>query len=112
MTIKKRWFVIGTVAILTIVGLPFTQREAAPVQAEPVIEQEPIEITVANLFVNSGLKMNCYEFKVIWEKLFPDKECRRFKTNIGTMHWECNVKEEIWIDANWDLKGSIRIYTK
>lgn len=107
----KRWLLIGIVAILTIVGLPLIKRESTPVQAEPS-EFIPIEIQVANKFVESDLRFNCKQFADIWKGLFPNKKCQRFRTNIGTNHWECVVYGNLWIDANWDLQGSIRTYEK
>ena len=112
MTLLKRVIIIGIIVILTTVGLPLIKREAQPVQADQIYFNETLEYQTAKKLASSNLKMNCKSFADLWKVLFADSECRKFKTNIGTMHWECRVVENFWVDANWDLRGSIRIYKK
>jgi hypothetical protein len=103
---------VAIVGWLVIVGVPLIKTLDALAQTDKIYFQETQEYQLAKRLANSNLRMNCKQFADLWKVLFPESECRRFKTNIGTMHWECRVVENIWIDANWDLAGSIRTYTK
>ena len=106
----KGWLLIGIVVLLTAVGLPLIKRESVPAQAEPT-EIIPIEIQVAELFVKSGLKYDCYAFVQVWQKLFPEANC--YRKQIGKYgHWMCDLNEELLIDANYDWKQTIMIREK
>ena len=56
--------------------------------------------------------MNCKEFADLWLILFPESKCWKYKTNIGTTHWVCELSDKKLIDANYKLTGRIEIRNK
>jgi len=97
--------------ILISVGLIPIKKLLEPVQAEPDVKVEPIEMTVAKLFVKSGLKYDCYQFMRVWKSLFPDANC--YRKQIGAYgHWVCDLNDKLLIDANYGLDKLIRIREK
>jgi len=100
------------VGLVIIVGIPFIKRNVLPAQAEQIYFQETEEYKVAKKLASSNLKLDCYKMKVLWQALFPEKNCWRYKTNIGTYHWYCEITDNLFLDANYDLRGTIRIFQK
>lgn len=80
-------------------------------QTEPLFVESPEYLTALKL-AESDVRMNCFAFKTLWLTLFPDAKCYRYKTNIGTMHWECPLGDKLIIDSNYRLDSVIRIRQK
>lgn len=111
MTNKKSWLLIVTLVILATVGLPLIKSESVPAQAEQQNFFETLEYQTAIKLAESNVRLNCFQFKVLWQTLFPNSNCYRLQ--IGKYgHWECDLNDELIIDANYNWDNVIRIRKK
>src|SRR5574343_629308 len=96
---RLRWYLIGIIVILSSVGLPLIKKESVPVQAEQIPFEETIEYQTALKLAESSVRLNCFQFKVLWQTLFPDAKC--YRVQIGKYgHWMCDLGDKLIIDSN------------
>ena len=55
---------------------------------------------------------NCAEWKNYLIKEFPDIVCRHYYAVKEFGHWECQIQDNIWTDANYRLTGVVRVWIK
>ncbi len=108
----KRGLLIGIIVILTTLGIPLLKSENHPVQAETKAIEEFNEIQVAQRLANSNVRMDCKSFAVLWQTLFPDAKCYKYKTNLGTTHWVCEINSSTIVEANYNFDRKIQIRQK
>ncbi len=57
---------------------------------------------------------NCAEYKKFLQNIFPDMICRHYYAVKEFGHWECLIDEKnnIWTDANFNLRGTARLFRR
>ena len=56
---------------------------------------------------------SCKKFADYLMSKYPEVKCKKYTTLLKTQHWECQIADNIWADANYRLgKGLVRVFIR